>query len=750
MLRKSQGKITQHHCRLRRNVSVQIRVRVTLMISMILVAGCFKVSETSPTASMTSVAHANMPTASTYTPFSTLTSVPPTDTLIPIKTPEPTATGAPLLHRKGDGGGVIAFTSERDGNAEIYTMNADGSELQQLTKDSAYDAWPTWSPDGSQIAFMSVRSGNPDIYVMNADGSNVQQLTYHSANDIWPEWSPDGKRITFASRRDGNFEIYVINADGSNLQRLTTTTSHEDFPAWSPDGKQIVFSRVEGDDGTYIMNVDGSDERQLLNFEVFEPAWSPDGARIAFGSDHEGFQGIYVLDVDGNNLQKLSSTRAGENCPTWSPDGTQIAFASWQDGDGEIYVMNADGTSLQKITNNRYEEVFPAWQPKPSHLNGGNREVHISKTYGGRTNDRAFDVLVTENGDSLIAGLVNNTQLSHRITPGNARLMRIDAEGSIIWEMEYGGDDDANFSSIIEVGQDEYVLLGEIASSYVRDETDIYLVKVDGEGNEIWSRTFGERGMDLGKMVRQTTDGGYIIVGDQADEYPTNNVYESRIYLIKTDAEGNLVWSRTYGDKILYLGWSVAQVPDGGYVLTGWEAKTIEDRDVILIKTDPLGEVEWSRTWDLGKRDGGFDLILTSDGYIVIACIQSMGSGGPSAVLLKVDLDGNEIWNKLIGEEAIGNTFWHILEDSDGGYIMAGDTHMGKVPDTGEDIHGAWMVKTDANGEILWEQVIGEGEYEQAHFRSAALIPGGGYIYVGDVTHIGKTFSDIFWMRIGD
>jgi Tol biopolymer transport system component len=149
-----------------------------------------------------------------------------------------------------------------------------------------------------------------------------------------------------------------IFADGTN------TPSHEDFPAWSPDGSQIVFSRVEGNDGTYVMDTDGSDEQQLLSFGVFEPAWSPDGTRIAFGSDHEGFQGIYVINADGGNLHKLSSVRAVENCPAWSPDGTRIVFASWRDGDGEIYVMDADGGNLQQLTDNRFTDEFPAWRPQ--------------------------------------------------------------------------------------------------------------------------------------------------------------------------------------------------------------------------------------------------------------------------------------------------------------------------------------------------------------------------------------------------
>ena len=372
------------------------------------------------------------------------------------------------------------------------------------------------------------------------------------------------------------------------------------------------------------------------------------------------------------------------------------------------------------------------------------------RTYGGEYNDSASDVLLLADGGMLIAGQANNTGLSHRIPPGNARLIRIDPEGEIVWEKDYGGEVDALFCSLIQVGDDEYVVLGNIAASYERDETDFYLVKVDGEGNEIWSRTYGRRGMDIAEMVRQTADEGFILVGDRADEFPTGDVYQSNIVLIKTDAEGNEVWTRTYGDKILYLGWGVAQTPDGGYVLTGWEAKTIDDRDVIAIKTDEAGSVEWSRTWDLdpGHRDGGFDLILTSDGYVVIACIQSMGSGAPSAVLIKVDLAGNEIWKKLIGKAGAGNAFWGIMEDSDGGYVMVGDTHLGKVPGTGEDIHGAWMIKTDTDGEILWQDIFGEGVYEQAGFNSAALTPDGGYLFIGHATRSGEKYSDMLWLKL--
>jgi len=328
---------------------------ITLTMLVIWVAGC---AGDQPTATPTP------PTATTT--LAMLSATPSATPIPPTDAPEPTGvlpTAAPLPPLSGSGGGVLAFTSERDGEGDIYVMNADGSDQRRLTGDPAYDGWPTWSPDGAQIAFCSTRSGNPDIYVMDADGGNVRQLTQHNANDIWPEWSPDGTKIAFPSRRDGNFEIYVIDADGTNLKRLTNTPAHEDFPAWSPDGTQIVFSRTEGDDGTYVMNADGSNERRLLDFRIFEPAWSPDGAQIAFGSDHEGFRGIYVMDADGSNVQKLSNTRAGENCPAWSPDGMRITFASWRGGDGEIYLMNVDGGDLQQLTDNWSADEFPAWRP---------------------------------------------------------------------------------------------------------------------------------------------------------------------------------------------------------------------------------------------------------------------------------------------------------------------------------------------------------------------------------------------------
>jgi hypothetical protein len=372
------------------------------------------------------------------------------------------------------------------------------------------------------------------------------------------------------------------------------------------------------------------------------------------------------------------------------------------------------------------------------------------KLYGEEYNDWAYDILLLADGGTLIAGQVNNTGPSHRITPGNARLIRTDAEGNIIWQRDYGGDVDSMFYSLIQVGEDEYVVLGEIAASYERQEQDFYLVKIDGEGNEVWSQTYGGPGTDVPKMVRQTADGGFILAGDRADAIPIGGLYRSHLVLIKTDAEGNQVWTQTYGNKILYLGWGVAQTPDGGYVLIGWEAKTIPDRGVIAIKTDALGEVEWSRTWNLdpGDRDGGFDLILTPDGYIVIAGIQSMDTGLRRAVAIKVDLEGNEIWVKTFGEEGEGSEFWDIMQDLDGSYVMDGVISHGINPTSEEKAYRGYILKTDPHGEVVWQYSIGGEQYDRVHFSSGIVLPDGGYILVGAVIRSGEAYSDMLWLKL--
>ena len=141
------------------------------------------------------------------------------------------AAGPPAAASTGVNG-RIAFYSDRDGNGEIYSMNASGTGQVRLTTNVAEDTEPSWSPDGTTIAFTSERDGKGEIYSMDADGTGQTNLTNNVAVDSWPAWSPDGTKIAFTSQRDGNGEIYSMNADGSHQVRLTNSVA-EDRREWN-------------------------------------------------------------------------------------------------------------------------------------------------------------------------------------------------------------------------------------------------------------------------------------------------------------------------------------------------------------------------------------------------------------------------------------------------------------------------------------------------------------------------------------
>lgn len=259
--------------------------------------------------------------------------------------------------------GRMLFTSEHDGNAEIYVMNADGTNPVRLTNHLAEDGQATWSPDGQQIAFVSNRDGNEEIYIMSADGTNVTRLTYSLARDYAPDWSPDGQYIAFRSNRAGNWEnenweIYLIDKNGANTEQVTNAPNNVGGFSWSPDGQKIIYAAGTYDSQMiFIIDLETNEETELQ--AGYAPHWSPDGQYVLFGSNQQ----LFIMSIDGTNTRQLTHNDCWNYNLLWSPDGKYAAFAS-DCGDGiDIFVMSVDGQQEMQLTFTPDEDYVTDWQP---------------------------------------------------------------------------------------------------------------------------------------------------------------------------------------------------------------------------------------------------------------------------------------------------------------------------------------------------------------------------------------------------
>ncbi len=297
----------------------------------------------------------------------------------------------------------------------IFTINPDGSQFTQLTNNGGApagqqdpdDLAPNYSPDGKKIVFDSVRSGGDDIYTMNADGTDVRRLTFAIGADGAAHWSPDGRQIVFSSARvQDQFDVYRMNADGSAQTRLTFNPLNDGRASWSPDGTRIAFettrkSATDPAEGPFngeiaTMNPDGSDVTVLTDTKSpvshRSTRWSPDSRQIAFESNRAepgppttaSNTDIYKMNRDGSGVTRLTTNAgtpgiagsANDNLPQFSPDGTKIVFDSGRNRESvpagtaqpnptEVYTMNADGSGQTRITNSPGTDSRCDWQPIP-------------------------------------------------------------------------------------------------------------------------------------------------------------------------------------------------------------------------------------------------------------------------------------------------------------------------------------------------------------------------------------------------
>ncbi|MEW5827103.1 MAG: hypothetical protein AB1778_09775 [Candidatus Bipolaricaulota bacterium] len=326
-------------------------------------------------------------------------------------------TGFVLSCLASEEGGRIVFISNRDGNAEIYVMNADGTGASRLTQNTSNEFCSDWSSDGTRIVFQSDRDDPRPItcfpsclvklYVMNADGSGERRLMDLPGSEDHPDVSPDGREIAFEADRDGDgkSEIYVVAADGGEPRLVIGDRFHNASPDWSPDGREIAFSSDrDGGVDLFVVGIDGSDLRKLADTGMSDyfPDWSPDGRQVVFfaASFPSVRQDVFVVNLDDGQLTRLTQTPTvvDEN-PQWSPDGERIVFQTNRDGNFEIYSMDRDGSDVNRLTRHGAGDYWPdLWLPPTAESSG----LPTDETLAQADADHPIALVSTRSGRSQI------------------------------------------------------------------------------------------------------------------------------------------------------------------------------------------------------------------------------------------------------------------------------------------------------------------------------------------------------------
>ena len=369
-----------------------------------------------------------------------------------------------------------------------------------------------------------------------------------------------------------------------------------------------------------------------------------------------------------------------------------------------------------------------------------NAQITFQKTFGafgGGGLDYAYCIRQTTDGGYIITGYTDTSGVDPDVY-----LIRTDAYGDMLWTKAYAGtgnDIDVGYSCL-QTTDGGYLVAGVSDSSGTGNE-DIYLIKTNANGDTLWTKAYGGNSWDQGRDIRQTTDGGYIIVGTT---YSYGQVGDD-VHLVKIDSIGNVLWTKTYGENINGSGWdkgnAVRQTTDGGYIITGETYNFGAGLyDIHLIKTNSVGDTLWTSTYGGISQDYGKSVQQTTDGgYIIVGYTISFPVTNRNVYLVKTDSVGGLLWSKTYGGSSwdYGES---VQQTTDGGYIIGGHTL-----NSGGGSWDIYLIKTDNNGDTLWTKAYG-GASSDVCF-SVQQTTDGGFVITGRTISFGTGPGDVYLIK---
>jgi len=434
-------------------------------------------------------------------------------------------------------------------------------------------------------------------------------------------------------------------------------------------------------------------------------------AVLVVGGIRSSFSGAgdYNPWLDTNDDGKIDMKDIGAVARAFGTSGQNISKAGLAYDSGWLDLRN-ETEETYTITHNLNDielqvdarRKIPAW----------------NKTYGGTGNEYAHALVQTADGGYAIAC----TTTSFGAGSWDSWLVKTDAVGDMTWNQTYGGTSEEMADVLVQTGDGGYALAG-YTYSFGAGDSDFWLIKTDASGTMMWNRTYGGTEYEEAYALVQTSDDGYALAGRTwsfgAGDYD--------FWLVKTDAAGNMQWNRTYGGTSWDYALALMQTSDGGYALAGYTYSFgAGDSDFWLIKTDASGTMMWNRTYGGTEYEEAYALVQTSDdGYALAGMTDSFGAGITDFWLVKTDAAGSAQWNRTYG--GTGDEWASALvQTTDGGYALAGGTNSFGVGGSDD----FWLIKTDASGNMIWNQTYGGTNADWAH--ALVQTSDGGYALAGE------------------
>jgi uncharacterized delta-60 repeat protein len=653
--------------------------------------------------------------------------------------------------QSSDGGYVVAgrTNSFGAGGWDFYVVKLDSSGNVQWTKTiggtgSQDEAWSIiQSSDGGYVVAGwsdSFGAGLRDFYVvkLDANGNVVWSKT------IWGIYgdgahsiiqSSDGGYIVAGSTETfgaGGWDIYLVKLDSSGNVQWTKTIGG---PAFLDDALSIIQSS----DGGYVVaggiqsfGAGGPDMYVVKLDSVGNVQWT----KTIGGSGWDGAFSI-IQSSDGGYVvagYTRSFGAVGEDfyVVKLAPDGTLGCHDSFQNP-----ITNSGGNEAFQTPLSSYVSPSSSFVSPVSYSLATTDIALCMLTFaeriGGSSDDFANSIIQSSDGGYVVAGYTNSFGGSY-----DFYVVKLYSSGSVAWTKTIGGSGDDQANSVVQSSDGGYIVAG-YTTSFGASGADMYVVKLGSGGNVQWTKTIGGSDDDFANSVIQSSDGGYVIAG-YTQSFGAGG-YD--MYVVKLDSNGNVVWTKTIGGSNSDVANSIVQSSDGGYVVAGETLSFgASGRDIYVVKLDSSGNIVWTKTIGGSWDDFANSVIQSSDGgYVIAGYTQSFGASWYDIYVVKLDSSGNVIWSKTIGG-GNADVAYSIIQSSDGGYIV-----IGRTQSFGAGGYDVYVVKIDSSGNVLWTKTIGGGSADEA--RSIIQSSDGGFAIAGYTQSFGAGLYDIYVVKTG-